>query len=174
MAHFAQIDENGVVLQVVVVKNSVLNNLDFPESEQLGVDFCKSLFGLDTEWKQTSYNSSFRKRFAEIGALYCPPDSTSAFKDGFTTVKLSMYPSFVLNDEGVWVPPLPIPDNQNVYKWDEATLAWVAVPKPYPSWVVAGEPPHFWAAPVPLPYPNYPPNYEWDEPTQSWVEVPMP
>lgn len=172
MAHFAQLDENNFVLQVLVVKNSVLNNLEFPESEQLGVDFCKSLYGQDTVWKQTSYNGNFRVRFAEVGGKYCPPDYDGSFKDGFTFVKPDVYPSFVVNENGVWVPPIPPPDTINVYKWDEATLSWIEVPKPHPSWVIAGSPPHWWEPPIP--YPNDGKIYRWDEETQSWVEVLAP
>jgi hypothetical protein len=67
MAHFAQLDANNVVTQVIVVNNSVIQDLPFPESEPLGVAFCQSLFGIDTVWKQTSYNKSFRARYASIG-----------------------------------------------------------------------------------------------------------
>lgn len=69
MAHFAKI-ENGTVTQVVVVNNDVLENKSFPESEAIGVAFCQSLYGADTEWKQTSYNSNFRGRYAGAGMTY--------------------------------------------------------------------------------------------------------
>ena len=68
MAHFAQIDENNIVLQVIVVNNDVISNLPFPESESVGVSFCQSLFG--GEWKQTSYNNNFRGNYAGIGYTY--------------------------------------------------------------------------------------------------------
>lgn len=70
MAHFAQLDEQNKVIQVIVVSNDVINNLPFPESEPLGVDFCQSLYGENTVWKQTSYNGNFRKIYAGIGHLY--------------------------------------------------------------------------------------------------------
>lgn len=69
MAHFARI-ENNIVSQVIVVNNEVLENKEFPESESIGVAFCKSLFGSDTEWLQTSYNNNFRGRYAGIGMIY--------------------------------------------------------------------------------------------------------
>ena len=72
MAHFAQLDENNIVLQVIVVNNQAINNLPFPESEPVGVLFCQSLFGNDTVWKQTSYNSNFRQMLAVIGGGYDP------------------------------------------------------------------------------------------------------
>jgi hypothetical protein len=70
MAHFAQLDANNVVTQIIVVNNSVIEDLLFPESEPLGVAFCQSLFGVDTVWKQTSYNANFRGTYAGIGYTY--------------------------------------------------------------------------------------------------------
>jgi len=72
MAHFAQLDANNIVLDVIVVNNAVVGDLPFPESEPLGVAFCQSLYGADTVWKQTSYNSSFRSCYAGIGYTYDP------------------------------------------------------------------------------------------------------
>lgn len=76
MAHFAKI-ENNVVTQVIVVNNEVLENKEFPESEPIGVAFCKSLYGESTEWKQTSYNNNFRGCYAGGGMFY------DAIKDEF-------------------------------------------------------------------------------------------
>lgn len=86
MAHFAQLDANNVVLDVIVVNNSVVEDLSFPESEPIGVAFCQSLYGIDTVWKQTSYNGNFRGRYAGIGYTYdpatdefvLPPDSPAS------------------------------------------------------------------------------------------------
>lgn len=72
MAHFAKLDENNVVLEVIVVNNEALQNLPFPESEPIGVEFCQSLFGANTVWKQTSYNGNFRGRYAGISDVYDP------------------------------------------------------------------------------------------------------
>lgn len=72
MAHFAQLDENNVVINVIVVSNAELGELEFPESETIGIAFCKSLFGLNTNWKQTSYNANFRSKYAVIGGTYDP------------------------------------------------------------------------------------------------------
>lgn len=71
MAHFARI-ENNIVTQVIVVNNETLENKDFPQSEPIGIAFCKSLYGEDTEWKQTSYNKSFRGTFAGFNYKYDP------------------------------------------------------------------------------------------------------
>lgn len=69
MAHFAKI-KNNIVEEVIVINNEVLENKPFPESEPIGIAFCKSLYGEDTEWLQTSYNGNFRGRYAGIGSIY--------------------------------------------------------------------------------------------------------
>jgi hypothetical protein len=65
MAHFAKI-EDGIVREVIVVHNDEVPN------EATGIAFCKSLFGEDTEWVQTSYNGNFRGTFAGVGMIYDP------------------------------------------------------------------------------------------------------
>jgi hypothetical protein len=79
MAHFVQMNGNTCG-QVIVVNNEVLENKPFPESESIGIAFCKSLYGEDTEWLQTSYNGNFRGRYAS-GANYDP------IKDEFISVE---------------------------------------------------------------------------------------
>lgn len=69
MAHFAKLNENNVVTQVIVVSNNELMD-NGVESEQKGIDFCKSLFGQDTRWVQTSYNGNFRGTYAGVGYTY--------------------------------------------------------------------------------------------------------
>lgn len=70
MAHFAELDENNVVQRVIVVKNTELIDEDGNESEAKGIAFCKSVFGENTRWVQTSYNRSFRETYAGIGYTY--------------------------------------------------------------------------------------------------------
>lgn len=69
MAHFAQI-KNNTVVNVIVVNNDVLDNKEFPDSEPIGITFCKSLYGQNTQWLQTSYNANFRGKYAGIGDYY--------------------------------------------------------------------------------------------------------
>lgn len=76
MAHFARI-ENNIVRQVIVVNNEVLENKEFPESESIGVAFCKSVYGQDTNWLQTSYNANFRGKYAGIGDIFDGTNFTS-------------------------------------------------------------------------------------------------
>lgn len=69
MAHFAQLDGNNIVQQVIVVGNEDCGGGEFPASEAVGQAFIASL-GLTGTWKQTSYNSNFRGRYAGIGFTY--------------------------------------------------------------------------------------------------------
>jgi hypothetical protein len=66
MAHFAKI-ENNIVREVTVVNNEVLKDENGVEQESIGITFLKSLFGEDAQWVQTSYNASFRGKYAGIG-----------------------------------------------------------------------------------------------------------
>ena len=69
MAHFAELDENNIVKQVIVVHNNELL-VNGVESEAKGIEFCQSLFG--GNWIQTSFNGTIRGIFAGIGMLYDP------------------------------------------------------------------------------------------------------
>ena len=143
MAHFAKLDENNIVEQVIVVSNNELLDENGVEQESLGVAFCQSLFGSDTTWKQTSYNNNFRFRYAGVGYTY---DSTL---DAF--IKPKPYESWVFdNSTADWTEPLTYPtltqeqfDSGSFYIWDEDahqadnTTGWVldTIPSPYASWI---------------------------------------
>jgi hypothetical protein len=70
MAHFIKIQDNICIGPVIVVNNEVITDENGIEQEQLGIDFCKSLYGENTEWLQTSYNGNFRGRYAAPGMIY--------------------------------------------------------------------------------------------------------
>ena len=70
MAHFAQLNDSNIVQQIVVIANEDCLDESNNESEAVGIAFCKSLWGNDTIWKQTSYNSTMRYNFAAIGNTY--------------------------------------------------------------------------------------------------------
>jgi len=72
MAHFAELDENNIVTQVIVIHNNELLDDNGTESEQKGIDFCVNLFG--GTWIQTSFNATMRGKYAGIGDTY---DSTN-------------------------------------------------------------------------------------------------
>jgi hypothetical protein len=131
MAHFAQLDENNIVLQIIVVNNEELLDENGNEIEQKGIDFCHSLLG--GNWKQTSYNRKIRGKFAGIGMFY------DQDRDVFRYLNAPEgNPSFVLNNNGDWVPPIPYPSDSvinneepqktKIYTWNEETLSWTILP----------------------------------------------
>ncbi len=121
MAHFAKIDENNVVQQVIVVDNKDTSDANGNEIESIGVAFCQKLLG--GNWKQTSYNGKVRKNYAGIGYTY------RADIDAF--VAPQPYPSWVLDADAKWQAPVPMPEDAGtgeppkMYSWDEASLSWV-------------------------------------------------
>lgn len=120
MAHFAKLDANNVVEQVIVVNNNELLDENGNESEAKGIEFCQSHFG--GTWVQTSYNKKFRKNYAAIGGTYNPE------LDVFIPKK--PFPSWVLNQSTFnWEAPVPYPENTNFvpHVWDEASLSWIPV-----------------------------------------------
>jgi hypothetical protein len=70
MAHFAKLDENNKVIEVIVVSNDDILDENGEENEEIGIEFCKMIQGSNTNWKQTSYNGNFRGRYAGIGMYY--------------------------------------------------------------------------------------------------------
>ena len=124
MAHFAELDQDNIVLQVIVVGNDSINNLPFPESEPVGIAFCQSLLGPDTRWAQTSYNANFRYNYAGIGYTFDPtPSPNGAF------IPPKPYPSWLLDTSTFqWQSPVPYPTDGGIYEWDEETQSWVLVP----------------------------------------------
>ena len=115
MSHFAQIDENNIVTQVIVIEQDVVDT---------------GLFGDPASWIQTSYNTSggvhsqggtpLRKNYAGIGYTY---DNT---RDAFIPPK--PYNSWVLNEDTcLWEAPTPMPNDGKMYGWDEATTSWVEI-----------------------------------------------
>lgn len=112
MAHFAQLDENNIVLQVLVVENYLTLDENGQEKEEIGVQFLKNLLGQDTIWKQTSYNTHannhiyggvpFRKNYAAIGYTY------DVQRDAFIPPK----------------PDVP-PEEEQYFYFDEEKCIWI-------------------------------------------------
>jgi hypothetical protein len=118
MAHFAQLDENNVVTQVIVVNNNELLDENGVEQESKGIAFCQSLLG--GNWKQTSYNSNIRKNYAGIGFTY------DEGRDAFIAPK--PYNSWSLNEDiCIWEAPVSMPIDGKMYRWDEDTTSWVEI-----------------------------------------------
>lgn len=135
MAHFAKLDNNNKVLQVIVVANE-----DAP-TENEGQIFLEKTFGWEaSKWKQTSYNTAngvhydpntnqpssdqtkaFRVNFAGVGMIY------DEVNDMFRGEK--PYPSWTLDiTTGAWNPPIPKPEKTEtvfVWKWNEESQSWI-------------------------------------------------
>lgn len=118
MSHFAQIDGNNIVTQVIVIEQDVVDT---------------GLFGDPNSWIQTSYNTSggihllggtpLRKNYAGIGYTY---DST---RDAFIPPK--PYNSWTLNETTcLWEAPIAMPDDGKMYSWDEETTSWTEITMP--------------------------------------------
>ena len=121
MAHFAEIDDNNIVLRVIVVSNADTSTPDGTEVESIGVAFCQRLFG--GNWKQTSYNGNLRTRYAGIGYTY--NETLDAF------IPPQPFPSWVLSPKTLdWEAPVPMPTDGEMYSWNETTQSWDLVDVP--------------------------------------------
>jgi len=132
MSHFAQINDQYIVQQVLVITQEEINT---------------GIWGDPASWFQTSYNTrggiyyipdtntpdpdqskAFRKNYAGIGYMYLAYGPEG---EGF--VPPSPYASWVMNSFSyTWEAPvpMPVPNNPPYYEWDEATLSWVEVAGP--------------------------------------------
>jgi hypothetical protein len=115
MAHYAQISD-GTVTNVIVVHNNELL-VDGIETESKGAEFCHNLFG--GEWIQTSYNNRIRKQYAGVGYTY------DSVKDQFVAPR--PFASWELDSNNDWQAPTTMPNDGKMYRWNEASLAWVEV-----------------------------------------------
>lgn len=125
MAHFAELDKNNIVTAIHVVANDELLE-NGVEVEQKGKQFLWNHFNnFEMNLVQTSYNHSFRKRYAAIGFIY------DYVRDAFIAPK--KYESFIFDEETCsWIPPKPKPEpvNDGVWIWDELTKDWFKLVKP--------------------------------------------
>ena len=113
MAHFAILNDDNVVQQVIVVSDANTSDKDGVEDESVGQAFIAGMLG-QGNYVQTSYNNRMRKSYAVIGGSY---DSS---KDQF--VKRRPYDSWSLDDDNNWKAPAEKPGRD--YNWDEKTLSW--------------------------------------------------
>ena len=142
MAHFAKLDENNIVTDVVVVNNEVIDD-NGVESEAKGVEFLRTLFKEPTaNWKQTSYNKTIRANFAGPGFTYDPSN------DVFVGIKPSGFDSWGLNTS-TWMYEAPVahPNDARSYTWNEGNGSWDLVPGSVAD-----------------------PDYTFDEASQKWVK----
>lgn len=121
MAHYAFLDNNNIVTEVIVGKDEGEDGVDWEQHY--------GAFRGQT-CKRTSYNTHggvhsgggtpFRKNYAGIGYSY------NAIRDAFIPPK--PYASWLFNEDTcLWKPPVPYPDDGNRYAWDEITTSWVQV-----------------------------------------------
>lgn len=114
MSHFAQIDENNIVVQVIVAEQDFINS---------------GIVGDPSKWIQTSYNTRagkhpegrpLRKNYAGIGYFY------DAERDAFIPPK--PFESWILNEfTCLWNPPIPLPNDEKIYVWSEEQMNWIEV-----------------------------------------------
>jgi len=117
MAHFAKLNNENIVEQVLAVNNAVLLKADGTESELKGKQFLNATFG-NAKWVQTSYNGSTRKNYAGIGFTY---DSE---RDAFISPK--PFNSWLLNEDTCrWEAPIEYPTDGKMYSWSEEELNWI-------------------------------------------------
>jgi hypothetical protein len=119
VAYFAQLDDGGIVQQIISISNADAPDPAPTNSEPIGQAFIADTLGLPGEWRQTSFNHSWRKQFAGIGYRY------DAAGDVF--IRPAPFPSWTLDEDHDWQPPVPMPTDGNLYRWDEDTLAWVEI-----------------------------------------------
>ena len=144
MAHFAKLDANNIVTQVIVVDNDEVKDGNGDEVESIGVAFCQKIFGADTTWKQTSYNNNLRGNYAGIGATYMTNVATMGVASTDIFITQQPYPSWSIGvGTAQWYAPIDGPPDLTVseqnarksYTWDEdaynadsgspKTIGWV-------------------------------------------------
>jgi len=115
MALFAQLDENNKVIQTIVVSDDDCGGGVFPGSEPIGQEFISSL-GLGENWLQFSPDASYR-RYVSIGSIYI------TIGDFFTQPQ--PFPSWTIDANYDWQPPIPKPEEDGYWSWNEAQQRWV-------------------------------------------------
>jgi hypothetical protein len=117
MAHFAELDENNIVVNVVVVNNEDILDSENKESEEIGIQFLNNLFKENKKWKQTSYNGVIRKNYASINGTY------DEARDAFIPPK--PFTNWILNEDTCkWKAPIPYPTDGKDYVWNDNKGEW--------------------------------------------------
>jgi len=142
MAHFAKLDANNIVEDVIVVSNDDVIDNSGTEVESIGVAFCQKLLGADTNWKQTSYNDNFRGNYAGVGMTYMTNVATLGVASTDVFIIPQPYASWSVGiNTASWYPPdnpgaAPVlstsdADAGKYYVWNESnyqsdpSTAWV-------------------------------------------------
>jgi len=118
MAHYAFLDENNIVTEVIVGKNEGDDGVDW--EAHYGAfrgQTCKRT-SYNTYGNQHPNGTPFRKNYAGIGYTY------DAGRDAF--ISPQPFASWLLNEDScVWNAPSPYPNDGGLYQWDENSLSWV-------------------------------------------------
>ena len=140
MAHFAQLDDNNIVTQVIVIDDKDTSDNQGVESESIGVAFCQQLLGSDTNWKQTSYNGKMRGSYAGIGMTYMSNVATLGVASTDVFIDQQPHASWTVGiNTAQWYSPIgdapTLTEDQTAsgsyYSWDESayqadnTTGWV-------------------------------------------------
>ena len=118
MAHFAEIDADNIVLRVLVVHN---------DEEHRGQEYLADDLGLGGTWIQTSYNTVANTHSLGGTPLHMNYAGVGYTWDGTGFASPQPYPSWSLDENYVWQPPTPYPDDGGLYVWDEDTTSWVEI-----------------------------------------------
>ena len=128
MAHFAKLDSDNLVTQVIVVSNDDTTDSNGVETESIGVAFCQKLLGSDTNWKQTSYNGNMRGNYAGIGYTYMTNVATLGVGSTDIFISPQPYTSWTIGvGTATWYSPLgdaPTLTEEEIaagkyYEWNE-------------------------------------------------------
>ena len=103
MSHFAKIDKDNIVTQIIVAEQDFINS---------------GAFGDSFLWVQTSYNAKFRHKYAGIGDTYD--------KVNEVFIAPQPFPSWTLDSSFEWQPGTPYPTDNESYVWNESTKVWDA------------------------------------------------
>jgi hypothetical protein len=118
VAYFAELNTDGIVIRIMVVRDVDILDSDLNESEPVGVAYCRSLF--DGNWVQTSSNNSFRKQPAGIGYSYN--------RDADVFITPCPYKTWVLNADFDWEATVAKPADGKQYYWNEDIDGWGLIP----------------------------------------------
>ena len=106
MAHFAKLDSNNIVEQVIVVNNADLTDVTGTEVESIGIAHCQKLYGASTNWKQVSYNNKFRGNYAGVGYTYMTNVATLGVGSTDIFIEQQPYASWTVGvGTATWYPP---------------------------------------------------------------------
>ena len=108
MAHFAKLDSNNIVTQVIVIADSDCSTSDGTETEAIGAAFCQKITGAGTNWKQTSYNANMRGNYAGIGMTYMSNIATLGVGSTDIFIEQKPHASWTVGvGTARWYPPTP-------------------------------------------------------------------